>query len=254
MEKAALLVRAGNRLLDLIAGLLVALLLAYGGYSLWDTAMVNRGAFVTGELLAFKPAEADGAENPTLEELQQLNPDVRAWLTIDGTHIDYPVVQGQDDMQYVNRDLYGAFSLSGSIFLSSANAPDFSDRYNLLFGHHMENGGMFGDVVDFLDDEVFAKNTTGTLYLPGGTCTITLFACLEVNAVNATVYDVAARRADTGPLLQLLRRQAAQYREAGITPQDRLIAFSTCAAAETNGRVVLFGRLDAIDEIEKGGN
>lgn len=254
MEKTALLLRVGNRLLDAAAWLLILFLTAYGGYSLWDTAMVNRGAFVSQELLAFKPAEA-GEENPTLEELQQLNPDVRAWLTIDGTHIDYPVVQGQDDMEYVNKDLYGAFSLSGSVFLASANAADFSDPYNLLFGHHMENGGMFGDVVEFLNDEFFAQHTTGTLYLPDATCPVTLFACLEVSATDAAVYDVAARRqTGTDALLERLRGQAAQYRDIGITPQARLIALSTCAEGETNGRVVLFGRLESPGGTEKGGN
>lgn len=45
-----------------------------------------------------------------------INKDVAGWITIDDTHIDYPVVQGKDDMEYINKDVYGEFSLSGSIF------------------------------------------------------------------------------------------------------------------------------------------
>ena len=42
-----------------------------------------------------------------LNELLAINPDVRGWLTIDGTHVDYPIVQGEDDMEYVNKGVYG---------------------------------------------------------------------------------------------------------------------------------------------------
>lgn len=55
-------------------------------------------------------------------------------------------------MEYINKDVYGNFALSGSIFLSSANQPDFTDPYNLIYGHHMSNGAMFGDVVEFTDE------------------------------------------------------------------------------------------------------
>ena len=55
-------------------------------------------------------------ESPSLQELQKINPDVCAWLTVDGTKIDYPVVQGETNLEYINQDIYGEFALSGSIF------------------------------------------------------------------------------------------------------------------------------------------
>ena len=75
MGAAARLARAGNRLISFIALLLIALMFVYGAYSLWDTWAVYRGAFVSNDLLQFKPS-GDSAEagNPTLAELQQINP------------------------------------------------------------------------------------------------------------------------------------------------------------------------------------
>lgn len=106
------------------------------------------GAFTTAlswddELMELKPVKGEDA-NPSLQDLQNINADVCAWLTIDDTGIDYPVVRGKDDMEYINKDVYGNFALSGSIFLSSANQPDFTDPYNLIYRHHMSNGAMFG--------------------------------------------------------------------------------------------------------------
>lgn len=254
METAARLARAGDRALSVFAGLLILLMLLYGGYSLWDNVMTFQGAFVSGELLQFKPASTDSPDdNPTLAELQRMNPDVRAWLTIDGTHIDYPVVQGENDLEYINKDVYGEFALAGSIFMDSRNSPDFTDPYTLVYGHHMENGAMFGDIVEFVEESCFNEHPTGTLYLPDATYSITLFACIQVDAFDSVVYDPTAQTEGVAGLLERIRETAAQSREIGITAEDTIIGLSTCAEAETNGRVVLFGRLDKLSQAQEGG-
>ena len=244
MEAAAGAARIGNRILSLMAAVLIILMVAYGGYSLWDSYMINKGAFLGSDLLKYKPVESgDGQPNYTLEELTALNPETRGWLTIDGTHIDYPVVQGEDDMKYVNTDVFGEFSLSGSIFLSCLNSPDFSDSYSLVYGHHMDNGGMFGDVMEFTDGDYFEKHQTGTLFLPESTWQVTLFACIEADAYDSLIYS-AGPDYQTQPLLDYLKSSAVQYRDIGVTASDKIIGMSTCKDAETNGRVILFGRLE----------
>ena len=126
LDRAARLARLGTRLVSALAGLLMLALLAFGGFALWQDAALRRGAFVGAELLQYKPA-APAADNPTLAGLQTVNPDVCGWLTVDGTGIDYPVVQGATNMDYVNRDVYGDFSLSGAIFLDSRCAAALTD-------------------------------------------------------------------------------------------------------------------------------
>ena len=71
-------------------------------------------------------------DNPaSFEELLGINPDVCAWVTLDNTAIDYPVVQGEDNFTYVNTDVYGDFSLAGSIFLDVNCDKNFTDPYSL---------------------------------------------------------------------------------------------------------------------------
>ena len=101
METAAKAARFGNFILSLMAFVIILAMFAYGGYSLWDSYMVNQGAFLSSDLLKYKPqaAEDGGEANYSLEELIALNPDTRGWITIDDTHIDYPFVQGETDME-----------------------------------------------------------------------------------------------------------------------------------------------------------
>lgn len=244
MEIAVRAARIGNYLLGMIAAIMIVLMCAYGGYSLWDNYMINQSAFAGSDLLKYKPQMSGGSEATySLEELIALNEDTRGWLTIDDTHIDYPVVQGEDDMEYINTDVFGEFALSGSIFLSCLNSPDFSDHYNLIYGHHMDNGGMFGDVMEFADDAYFASHQTGSLYTPNQAYEVTLFAYMLTDGYDRLIYHPGEGGADMQTLLDYLQQSSVQYRDIGVTVDDRIIGMSTCVDAVTNGRAILFGRI-----------
>ena len=166
MELAGHVARTGNRFFRILAGILILMMLFFGGWSLWENFQLSQEVFSKGRILQYKPGTDGSGGTYSLDELAKLNPDTRGWLTIEGTHIDYPVVQGEDDMTYINKNVFGEFALTGSIFLSCMNSPDFSDPYNLIYGHHMDNGGMFGDVMEFLDSEYFDEHPEGELVLP----------------------------------------------------------------------------------------
>lgn len=244
MKKAAMVARVGNRILSIMAGILILLMLSYGMYSLWDTYKIYANSFADEELLKFRPTD-DGEDNPTLKDLKKLNPDVKAWIQVPKTNIDYPVVQGQDDMEYINKNVYGEFELSGAIFLSCLNKDDFSDPYNLVYGHNMKNGGMFADVADFTNKEYFETHQKGKLYLTDATRKIRFFACMKVTAADAKIYHPDGyRKENLKDLLDYIQANAVQYRDVNVADENSLIALSTCSEAETNGRVVLIGKLE----------
>lgn len=244
MKKEAMAARVGNRILSIMAGILILLMLSYGVYSLWDTYKIYANSFADEELLKFRPTD-DGEDNPTLKDLKKLNPDVKAWIQVPKTNIDYPVVQGQDDMEYINKNVYGEFELSGAIFLSCLNKDDFSDPYNLVYGHNMKNGGMFADVADFTNKEYFETHQKGKLYLTDATRKIRFFACMKVTAADAKIYHPDGyRKENLKDLLDYIQANAVQYRDVNVADENSLIALSTCSEAETNGRVVLIGKLE----------
>lgn len=220
LNRAARLARLGTRLVSALAGLLMLALLAFGGFALWQDAALRRGAFVGAELLQYKPA-APAADNPTLAGLQTVNPDVCGWLTVDGTGIDYPIVQGATNMDYVNRDVYGDFSLSGAIFLDSRCAADLTDPYTVIYGHHMDNSAMFGDVARFAEADYFAAHPAGSISLPDAAYTIELFACVVTDAYDTAIYTPERYPDDVGGAAGLCGgagRAAAGHRCDGAGP------------------------------------
>ncbi len=170
------------------------------------------------------------------------------WITVDDTHIDQPVTQGKDDMEYVNKDALGEFALSGSVFLSCLNNRDFSDAYNLTYGHHMENGGMYGDVTKFLDKKYFESHKTGTLYNDKNTWDISLFAVLKTDAGDPVVYNASSYIGSASGVISYLEQKALYYRS--VPSDSQVIALSTCYDTETNGRVIVFGKLENKREVK----
>ena len=104
------LIKLIDRLLDKIAFFICLILFLLGLYGLYDSYMVYQST-MDNSLLKFKPGY-EGSETPEKE----IQGNMVAWLTIDDTQIDYPVMQGDDNTEYLNKDPYGDYSLAGSIF------------------------------------------------------------------------------------------------------------------------------------------
>jgi sortase B len=243
---AAALARGGDRLLNAAISLMLIMALLIGVFGLWDNWNIYHNAGANSEMLKYKPtATGEDTPNPTLEEMQKINKDVCAWLTVDDTNIDYPVVQGETNMDYLNWAVDKSFSLSGSLFLDYRNANDFSDRYSLIYGHRMEGEVMFGEIPDFLESDYFKSHTTGTIFTTEHTYYIKWFACVETDAYDKMIYNltVYSDKKSMTKLLSYLEKSATQYRDIDVSASDKLIALSTCADTTTDGRVILIGRL-----------
>ena len=86
-----------------------------------------------------KPEQDEMSENaiawPVVDfaALESINSDCVAWIRIDGTEIDYPVVQGHDNSFYLKHLFGGKWNGAGCIFLDSRVNPDLSDRHSVLF-------------------------------------------------------------------------------------------------------------------------
>lgn len=165
------------------------------GIPVWDNQQIyNAAKGVQLEMMRLKPAAAEseeggGGAGPSFDELLAVNPDVCAWVTVDNTNIDQPVLRGETNYVYINTNVYGEFALSGSIFMDSRCDRDCSDPYILLYGHHMASHGMFGDLELFKRETFFQDNHTGMLMLPGRTLPLHILALVITEASDNAIFD-----------------------------------------------------------------
>lgn len=105
--------------------------------------------------------EGTGGEEEVVdwEEAWRINESVVAWITIDGTVIDYPVAQADDNDYYLHHDIYGDWSYSG---VFADYRCDVDGSAVLVYGHHMDNGTMFENVAHTQHQDQF--DAIGTLH------------------------------------------------------------------------------------------
>ena len=245
MRLAGAFLRAANALVSFVTALCLCTAGLYSVYALWDNNRVYSAAEdVRADMIKLKPVviEAGGA---SFEELLAINPDVCAWITIDNTNIDYPVLQGETNLTYINTDVYGKFALAGSIFLDSRNDRGFGDTCSLLYGHHMANGNMFGDLDKFEEESFFRKNKTGTLLLPDKTYDLEIYACLLVPASEDMIFDPQQYQDDINPLLDFVEQEALYYYAETVAAlrqtnkESQILALSTCSSEFTDARTII---------------
>lgn len=236
----------------------LALLLcgSFGAYALWDNHQVLTSVSdVQAELLQWKPvpAEEEATEPDNSEafaQLRKINPDVCGWITMDGTGIDFPILQGPNNLSYISRDVFGNFSLAGSIFLDSRDDPAFSQSYALLYGHHMADGKMFGDLDRYKEEAFFSENRGGQLILPDRVYRLEVAACLVVGASERTIFDPEYVRGNRNALEPFVRETALLLREELLEDEGQMLALSTCASEFTNARTVVLARMLSAEQEE----
>ena len=229
---------AGNGLVSLLSGLLAAFLILYSGYVLYDTAYIQNQAFSSSwDLLQYKPEIIEEDNVPLNSAMASLNPDYRSWLTVFGTNIDYPVLQGEDDLYYSRNDIFGNTSLTGSIYLAAANSGDFSDSYNIIYGHHMDNGAMFGGLDSFLEAGYRDGHRMGVIVTGSRVYDLNLFAVVQTDAYDGSIYCPGNNRES---VIRAIDSNHVYYDSAAAAEGTKIVALSTCAGATTDGRLIVF--------------
>ncbi|MCR4887961.1 MAG: class B sortase [Ruminococcus sp.] len=245
-----------NTLLMSVVVLVSVTLMLCGVYVLNDIYYTNRTAFVSYDLLKYRPVPHDSSskEVETLSELKKVNDDAVGWIEMFGTNINYPIVQGKDDLEYLNKDIFGYSTLSGSIYLAAENESNFNDWYNMIYGHHMDNGAMFGDIEKYLDKDYFAAHSEGILQTEKGDYSIKVIACIRTNAYEDVVYNVQNSAMQQYPLLyEYINEHAENQTDLPETLDGvQILGLSTCSDAITNGRIVLFASVTPWDEPTDG--
>ena len=175
------------------------------------------------------------------DALKKINPDVVSWITIPGTNIDYPVLQGKDNNQYLHKDMEGKDSAAGAIFLDHGDEADLSSRHNIIYGHHMKNGTMFKDIVKYKDQQYFDEHQDITIYTPDREIH------LKALAAVVTSPDAIRRKIDflsQEEFTSYIEEMTKDARAFATVPKGTVIrclySFVTCSYEFQNARTILY--------------
>ena len=175
--------------------------------------------------------------------------DVAAWLRINGTAVDYPVMYREGDKgYYLRRDLYGDYSNAGSLFIEDYNRPDFTDPVTIIYGHHLASGEMFGKLqATYTNAETFKKCQEIIVYFSEKELHYKVFCAVPLDNAHILYYhdfDNESVYADYfDQMFQIRSLQAVFDEEYKPQPGDRVLMLSTCYSTDYSRRFVVMAKL-----------
>ena len=187
-----------------------------------------------------------GRNQSAFQALQQVNAEIRAWITIPETNIDYPVVQYVDDIRYLSFNVYGRRNANGAIFMDYRNDPVNLTQNTILYGHNMNNRTMFQNLTRFRQESFFRRARTLRFSTVNRTYTGEIFAVYTIRTSEdrfdyiQTVFH--SDEAFAAYLEEVSRRNMFRT-DVVVTAQDRILTLSTCTNVHADERLVVVARL-----------
>ncbi|MCF7631342.1 class B sortase [Oscillospiraceae bacterium SCCA1] len=241
---------------------IIALLAVLGiSYLLFQNAKQTKETQDLNVQLVEMRQEAETEEDNTdwSKGMLDINSDYKGWLTIYGTQISEPVVQGETNETYLRTNINGEHAEAGTLFLDETT--DLTQDGNLIiYGHKMNDGTMFGTLDKFEDEEFFDNNGTVCWESEKGKEYYQIFALLvlpgystDPNFIDLQAWNNVLDEEQTADMLNTIADRASIFRgESFNLEKDKYIFLVTCDYSINNGRLVLVGRrLSKKSETEK---
>lgn len=182
------------------------------------------------------------------EEKKAEIPDLVGWLHIDGTGIDYPVVQKNNEF-YMNHDAYGQDDVYGAIFLEQVNNLEKPDNNLLIYGHNRKDEKMFGELMEYKSEDYYQEHPIiqfDTLYEKGEYEIISVFLS-KVYYTTDTDFKYYQFFGSDNPeqfqdYVDHVKEMSLYPIDATASYGDELITLSTCEYSVQNGRMAIVAR------------
>lgn len=170
-------------------------------------------------------------------------PDAVCWISIDGTRVNYPVVQGEDNLYYLKHLPDGTANAAGSILMDAACDPLFGNDVTILHGHHMRSGAMFGSLDAYREAAYAGAHPVIRLSTPDGDWDVDVFAACTVDGATFGYPTTFADEQAFDRFVAQLKAASAFDAGVSVAYGDRLLLLSTCAYSFADARFVVAGRI-----------
>lgn len=177
--------------------------------------------------------------------LKQTNDEVKAWIMVDGTNVNYPVVQTDDNDFYLNHDIKKNPKASGWVFMDYRNSADLIDNNTIFYGHNLLNKTAFGSLSNAFTDKWF-KNSNHYIVVRTEKVRYVyqVFSCYYINPEIYYLQTNFYRDSDYQEFLNILKSRSNYDFGLEVTSDDKIITLSTCTDDNKGRKVIHAKRID----------
>jgi sortase B len=253
-----------RRAIFVVAAVILTAVLVFSGFKLWEYYAAEQEVAeqfdgLTEQVITPPPA-ASMTEQPTQTQtdvppewtvydqygaLFNQNPDMIGWIAIDGTTVDYPVMQTPDRPDfYLKRGFDKQPSDYGVPYAAGGCSIDSQSDNITIFGHHMKSGKMFGVLESYKSKDFYLAHPVIRFDTRAGFGVYEILAVFKVNPADFP-YHKFISAADQAEFDEYVSRcKALSFYDTGVTARygDKLITLSTCEYSAQGNRLVVVAK------------
>ena len=225
-------------ILNLILYIILLSILIYSGIKIfkWYKDKTNNNKIVEQikSTVIVEENNEDGNENGytvDFNKLKEQNNETIAWLKINNTNVEYPVVKGTNNSFYLNHSFDKSKNSAGWIFADYKNKFDNTDKNIVIYGHNMRDGSMFGSMLNILDAKWYEneENTNITLYTENEKCIYKVFSIYKIENEDYYIKTEFKNDNEFEEFVKNLKKRSIKDFNVDISKDDNILTLSTCA-------------------------
>lgn len=247
-----------HRIKSLFSKLVTIICLIVFIYSLYELSVIGLDYYHNRQVLAeaqeiYRQASNEENDNKStnmnirqqFKQLHEINPDIVGWITINGTKINYPILQAENNNYYLTRNYKHETSRAGSIFMDYRNDLLSDEKNIILYGHRMKDETMFQQLTKYVDKGFFKKNKNVFFDTMYDSYNAEIFSVYYTTTDFDYIKTDFSSKDDYAQLLKEIKQKSLHDVDLNVTPDDTILTLSTCdyTLDPDEGRLVVHAKI-----------
>ena len=225
-------------ILNIIIYMILLFVLIYSGIKIfkWYKDKTNNNKIaeqIKSTVIVEDKNEDENKEEYTVvfNKLKEQNNETVAWIKVNNTNVEYPVVRATNNSFYLNHSFDKSKNSAGWIFADYKNKFDNTDKNIVIYGHNMRDDSMFGSLKNILNSDWYnnEENTNIALYTENEKYIYKVFSIYKIESEDYYIKTEFSNDNEFEKFIKTLKKRSIKNFNIDISKEDSILTLSTCA-------------------------
>jgi len=163
-------------------------------------------------------------------KLKEKNSSTRGWIKVNGTKIDYPIVQAKNNSYYLTHSFDKSNNSAGWIFMDYECNKEFKDKNTVIYGHNRKNTTMFSSLKNIIKEKWYtnSNNYIVTVYTPKKTLYYKVFSVYKIKYETYYATTDFDNDEEYSKFLKTITKRSKYNFNVNVNSSSKILTLSTC--------------------------
>lgn len=185
--------------------------------------------------------------NIDFTNLKKFNNEVVGWIKVEGTNVNYPIVQTTNNEYYLDHSLDKTPNSAGWLFMDYRNNNNFDNKNTIIYAHNRKDKTMFGSLKNLLSSSWYNNSSNQIIKTSSETKNglWQIFSVYVIETTNDYIQTDFSNQKDFETIINLIKNRSIYEFDAKVNNNDQIITLSTCHGS--NKKLVVHAKLIKYD-------